>query len=257
MTQASDITNPSSDLNAEFHDMLGKTVEKNPSLVLYLEDDKQQVQLVKDRLGRSGVKIVRAENADEADQLAEHVHFDAVIVDWNLGEGRLNGEEWLLNNLTRLVGVQKFVLTGLLEELSHANQLREEGVVLVSKGDSNEDAMIWEKLPEIAVRKAKAIVRADIRDLEDNLYGDSSMVKLPGVDVFPRAPLQKVVEKKTTELFLKWTEKFGDQSSAVFSFSDRQLSAANLRDEVEKQTEIGLRVLELFVEDMIDSLELG
>src|ERR1700693_1574045 len=202
-----------------------------------LDSDQYRVLVVEDEVGkRSARKSVLEHGGDVQVDVAEDEaaamrqlaanDYDAVLVDVNLGpRGKQQGDQWLLREAGHLKDAYKVVVTGYKYMIKDENALAQQKIPVLVKGDPEEE-QLNDELRHRANEKRR-LVTARMRAAAQ--------------------PLGRAVAPEAAALFLDWLHSRKDQEAKDIWIGGRNLSLKELADEVSHETELGRRLLEMFL----------
>jgi ActR/RegA family two-component response regulator len=230
------------DVDREFRNLVEKYSKEHPLDVMLLEDDRGSADLLARRYEGSSIDIRWAQDPKVATILVSHQMPDVVIADLMLGALDESGEDWVLRNLESLSrGTRVVILTGFDSSLRHRERLESRGVEILEKGSSKAGDFL-EELEQLPAKKAT----------NEILKRSRPHVASPPSESAVSREVREELLKRMSKMFVAWASQLEKGELPVFFAGEQGLSASRMIAEVNQQTELGLALLDLFVEELED-----
>lgn len=236
--------------------------------VLLLDDDDQWAKSTEEVLRAKGVgKVDRSRSVADADAQIQRERYDAVIADVLLqevgpdhkGSDPTQGDEWLLRNKERLDTSYKVALTAYPGSIRDEGALRQEGIRVISKSE-DEELDFYDELGERAQEKKRRIIDSVSELLkrmlaEGQVEGSSPSEERPLLT--KESGVGERVAAEAANTFLEWVDSRGSKEQKSIWIGQERYSLEDLASEVEKGSELGERLLSMFLRHMRLRMGLG
>jgi CheY-like chemotaxis protein len=227
--------------------------------VLVIDDEETFQGQMKDFFESLNCAVDTATSPEEARNLLARNAYEIVIADVNFDTSRIKGDRFVLDNERRLGRARVVVVTGQGQDtITKYHQLRKKGIDIFDKSDDTLD----QSLEAIAQQKLEERENAFLNSVKQTISSslgqnaaDAAAVKMavvPSPDVNLTAQLQEELK----QILVQWLESRSERNVPVLAFASRILTANEMIDEIQSNSEIGLAHVRMLVSEIRNCLGL-
>jgi CheY-like chemotaxis protein len=225
--------------------------------VLLLDDDPEWIETTEEILHSKGIeRIDVSRNTVDADSFVKLNRYDAVIADVALEDvgpapqQSLQGDEWLLHNITSFDGVLMAAVTAFPSRIRDEEALRSRDIAVIRKSD-DEELQLYQTLAVKADEK-----RAEQVQLLRGMLDGIATGRVPLTES-PDNTLSLEISAHSELLFKEWANSVKSNADETIWFGDRKFSLLGLTEEVRRRSVLGQRIMKMFLRHLRYRIGLG
>jgi DNA-binding NtrC family response regulator len=217
---------------------------------LVIDDDHQYVGTVLHELKQRGLSGIGVGNLEQATERLERDEFGVVVVD-NRFSGRARGATYVRENDWILRGRKVILVTGTIDDIGDPQWLQDHDVQVLLKGEPSHVAEVVDLVHDFASRelnRVRSAAEGELRRLEESATGrpDSSFP--------PPENVSRIGEKMATmsvNHLHKMLNLLPEQDRPQFMIGGREYSPAQLREELDSESDIAIKLVDMLLDDLV------